>query len=350
MSDHRQMVTSNRSIPDGYLDLLDDVKREITGARLRTALAVNTEMIALYWRIGRLIVDRQADEGWGAKVIDRLSADLRAAFPQVKGFSATNLKYMRMFALAWPEFGPQSVDQIPWGHTRTLLDRFDDPETMRFYARRAATEGWSRSILLHHIKLRLHERVGIAPTTFDRSVPPEQREAVAGLTRDPYVFDFLNSDEATHERDLESRLLAHIARFLHELGAGFAFVGRQHCLIVGGEEFFVDLLFYHLRLRRYVVIELKVKGFAPEHVGKLSFYVNVVDGQLRDPTHDQPTIGILLVAERNDVVVEYALQTANSPLAVSRYDYGALPPDVRASLPSADELTDTISSALHDEE
>jgi len=344
MDEQRTARLSESLRPDVYAELLADIKQEVKTARLRAAVVVNTEMVALYWRIGHLILKRQRDEGWGARVIDRLSVDLRAAYPQVKGFSRSNLHYMRAFALAWPEIVQQAVGQIPWGHITLLLGRLENRQSQDFYARRVVDEGWSRNVLLHHVRHRLHERVGTAPNTFNRTVPPEEQEAVHELVRDPYVLDFVDGSEVPKERDLEQKLITHIAHFLQELGAGFAFMGRQHCLLVGGEEFFVDLLFYHVGLRRYVVIELKVGKFMPEHAGKLAFYVNVVDRQLRKPEHDDPTIGILLVAGRNDVVVEFALETVGSPVAVSTWS--ALPTEVRSMLPSAEELSATVTSAL----
>ncbi|NEE03015.1 PDDEXK nuclease domain-containing protein [Phytoactinopolyspora halotolerans] len=341
-------TTGSGGLPAGYGDLLDEIKQEIKGARLRTALAVNAEMVALYWRIGRLILDRQQDEGWGAKVVARLAADIRVEYPQVKGFSRTNLGYMRAFARAWPAIVPQLGGKLPWGHIKVLLDQLDGRSVREFYGERAAEEGWSRSVLVHQIKSRLHERVGVAPNTFERTVPLEERESVQRLVRDPYMLEFLEGDEGLKERDLEGRLLIHVARFLQELGVGFAFMGSQYCLLVGGEEFFVDLLFYHMGMRRFIVIELKVGKFKPEHAGKLAFYVNVIDRQLRKPEYDAPTLGILLVASRNDVVVEYALDTVDSPVAVSTWS--ALPADVREQLPSAEQLAVTISSAFDDKD
>ncbi|MCO6007583.1 PDDEXK nuclease domain-containing protein [Actinoallomurus purpureus] len=345
----RRVSTTNGPIPDGYLDLLDDIKREITTARLRTALAVNAEMIELYWRIGRLILDRQRDKGWGAKVVQRLSVDLKTAYPHLRGFSPTNLRYMRAFAAAWPEIFQQAVGRIPWGHIVVLLDQVDDRTDRDFYAARVVEEGWSRNILINMIKARVHERVGAGPTTFAETVPLEQREAVQQMVRDPYIIDWIG-DAPKHERDLEDRLVAHIANFLQELGTGFAFVGRQYCLLVDGDEFFCDLLFYNFRLRRFVVIELKIGKFLPEAAGKLTFYVNAIDQQLRDPVHDEPTIGILLVAQRNDAVVDLTLKTMCSPLAVSTYEYGALPAEVRAALPTEAQLAHTVADALADEE
>lgn len=346
MSHHDTTTSANHPVPDGYLELLDDIKREITGARLRAALAVNTEMIALYWRIGRHILDRQQDEGWGAKIVQRLSVDLKLHHPQVKGLSPTNLRYMRAFAAAWPEIFPQAGGRIPWGHIKVLIDQLDDRQTRDFYAVRVAQEGWSRGFLIDRIKARLHERVGAAPTTFADTVPIEEQDSVRDLARDPWILDFLDEEAKRSERELEARILANITRFLQELGEGFAFMGRQYCLLVDGHEFFVDLLFYNVKLRRFIVIELKTGGFLPEHAGKLNFYLNVVDAQLRDPEHDRPSIGIMLVAERNDVMVEFSLNRIGSPLAVGTYDYTALPPDVQATLPSEEQLAGAMSQVI----
>jgi predicted nuclease of restriction endonuclease-like (RecB) superfamily len=346
MTHHDRVALPNSPVPHGYLDLLDDIKREIAGARLRTAVAVNTEMITLYWRIGRHILSRQSDEGWGAKVVQRLSVDLKLEYPQIKGLSPTNLRYMRAFAAGWPEIFQQPVGRIPWGHITVLLDRIQDPHVRDFYACRVAEEGWSRGFLIDRIKARLHERVGVAPTTFARTIPIEEQESVQHLAKDPWLLDFLDGNEEHTERELEARILANITRFLQELGEGFAFMGRQYCLLVDGQEFFVDLLFYNVKLRRFIVIELKVGKFLPEHVGKLNFYLSVIDDQLRDPEHDRPTIGILLVAERSDVVVEFSLNRVDSPLAVGGYDYGTLPPDVRAALPSKDQLAGAMAKVL----
>jgi predicted nuclease of restriction endonuclease-like (RecB) superfamily len=287
-------------------------------------------MIRLYWRIGQLIIERQRYEGWGAQVITRLSVDLRTTYPQVKGCSRTNLLYMRAFALAWPEIVQQPVGRLPWGHITVLLDQVKEPATRDFYARKVVEEGWSRNVLTNMIKGKLHQRVGTAPATFERTVPLEQQESIRQAVRDPYILDWI-SDAPQRERELEDQLASTVARFLQELGTGFAFVGRQHCLLVDGEEFFV--------------IELKSGTFAPEHAGKLSFYVNVVDDQMRDPQHDLPTIGLLLVARRNDQVVELALRTISSPLAVSPYDIGELPADVREALPSEEDLAGLLNQS-----
>lgn len=331
---------------DEYTALLDSVKRVIASSRARAVLAANTELIFQYWQIGHEILRRQQDEGWGKKVVPRLSADLRTAFPEAKGYSQTNLNRMLAFARAWSAIFPQAVGKLPWGHIVALLESLDTPATREFYAQRAVQEGWARHTLINMIQGGLHLRPGQALTNFDRTIPPEAHDSVKGLAKDPYILDFLDGT-ARHERDMEDQIVANLVRFLQQLGTGFAFVGRQYPLVVGGEEFFIDLLFYHLKLRRYVVVELKDKGFAPEHMGKLAFYVAAIDGEVRDPVHDDPTVGILLVKSRNAVVVEYSLGTTSTPVAVGTHT--ALPREVRAVLPSAEELAGAIATPVRED-
>ncbi len=259
--------------PAGYGPLLDEVKREMAGARTRAVRAVNTELISMYWRIGKLILDRQADEGWGTRVIDRLATDLRAAFPGARGFSRRNLHYMRTLAAAWPEIVPQPVAQLPWGHVRVLLDRLDDAEGREWYAQRAVAEGWSRAVLETMVATNLHRRQGSAPSNFPATLPPGDSDLAQEITRDPYVFDFVRLEPGYRERELQAALLAQLRRLLLEFGTGFAVVGEQYPLVVGGSEFFVDLLCYHTRLHRYVTFELKLGRFDPRDLGQLQFYV-----------------------------------------------------------------------------
>ncbi len=319
---------------DQYDVFLREVKDRIATARVRAALAVNAELVALYWQIGRMILDRQERHGWGGKVIDRLAVDLRTAFPGTRGFSRSSLHYARKLA-AWystPEFVQQPVGQIPWGHIVLLLDRTNSAETANWYAKKALENGWSRTVLTHQVKTRLHERHGKALSNFDRTLPPAQSDLARETLKSTYNFEFLGLDEQVGERTLKEALVERIQRFLLELGSGFAFVGRQHRLVVGGDEFFVDMLFYHLRLRCYVVVELKTRAFTPEDMGKLAFYRAAIDGELRHPD-DQPTIGLILCADRNETVVEYALQDIAAPVAVSEYAH---------VLPSPEELRTAI--------
>jgi predicted nuclease of restriction endonuclease-like (RecB) superfamily len=326
--------------PEGYADWLADLKGRIHTAQQRATLAVNRELVLLYWQIGRDILARQAQQGWGAKVIERLAHDLRVAFPEMKGFSRANLMYMRAFAEAWPdaEIVQQAVGQLPWGHNLVLLTRLKDPRQRLAYAQSAITHGWSRNVLNIHIETRLLERSGKAVTNFDASLPKPQSDLARESLKDPYRLDFLGLGKEAGEREIENALVRHVTEFLLELGAGFAFVGRQVLLDVGGDEFFIDLLFYHLKLRCYVVIELKGGKFKPEHLGQLSFYLTAVDAQIKH-AQDGPTIGLLLCKSKNKVVAEYALRDNTQPIGVAEYQLVAsLPPELQTSLPSIEQI------------
>lgn len=329
-------------LPKGYAELLAQLKERIRSAQLRASLAANREMILLYWQIGRDILARQEQEGWGAKVIDRLGADLRRSFPEMTGLSPRNLKYMRAFGEAWPEeeIVQQLVAQIPWGHNVRLLDYLKSQKERLWYIGKTIENGWSRNVLAHWIESDLYERQGKATTNFARSLPPPQSDLADELLKDPYKFEFLTLAEDAEERALQKGLLDHIHQFLIELGAGFAFVGQQYRLEVGGDDFFIDLLFYHLKLRCYVVIELKTTAFKPEYAGKMNFYLSAVDDLLRHPD-DKPSIGIILCKAKNQVVAEYALRDLAKPVGVSSYItklVESLPPALRNSLPSPKEL------------
>ena len=326
--------------PDGYADWLADLKRRIHTAQQRATLAVNRELVLLYWQIGRDILARQAQQGWGAKVIERLAHDLRSAFPQMKGFSPRNLKYMRAFAEAWPEvdFVQAVLAQLPWYHQLALLDKLPGPEARRWYAAQAIEHNWSRNILVMQIETRLLERSGKAVTNFAANLPKPQSDLAHESIKDPYRFDFLGLTDEAQERDIEHSLVKHVTEFLLELGAGFAFVGRQVLMDVGGDEFFIDLLFYHLKLRCYVVIELKGGKFKPEHLGQLGFYLTAVDAQIKHP-QDSPTIGLLLCKSKNKVVAEYALRDNTQPMGIAEYKLlESLPAELQTSLPSIEQI------------
>ena len=329
--------------PAGYADWLADLKGRIHGAQQRATLAVNRELVLLYWQIGLDILQRQAAQGWGAKVIERLAQDLRVAFPEMKGFSRANLMYMRAFAQAWPdaEIVQQAVGQLPWGHNLVLLTQLKDPELRLVYAQNAIAHGWSRNVLNIHIETRRLERRGQAITNFEARLPQPQSDLARESLKDPYRFDFLGLSDEAHEREIEGALVKHVTEFLLELGAGFAFVGRQVLLDVGGDDFFIDLLFYHLKLRCYVVIELKVGKFKPEHLGQLGqlgFYLTAVDAQVKHPD-DGPTIGLLLCKSRNKVVAEYALRDTAQPLGVAEYKLlESLPAELKTNLPSIAQI------------
>jgi predicted nuclease of restriction endonuclease-like (RecB) superfamily len=326
--------------PEGYGDWLKELKNRIHSAQQRASLAVNRELVLLYWQIGQDILTRQAQQGWGAKVIERLAQDLRLAFPDMKGFSPRNLKYMRAFAEAWPDvqFVQQAAAQLPWGHNLVLLDKLPGPETRRWYAAQAIEHNWSRNILAMQIETRLLERSGNAVSNFETLLPKPQSDLARESLKDPYRFDFLGLTLDAQEREIESALIRHVTDFLLELGAGFAFVGKQVLLDVGGEEFFIDLLFYHLKLRCYVAIELKAGKFKPEHLGQLGFYLAAVDAQLKHP-QDSPTIGLLLCKSKNKIVAEYALRDSARPIGVAEYQLvGSLPAELQTSLPSIEQI------------
>lgn len=326
--------------PEGYADWLTDLKARIHHAQQRAALAVNRELVRLYWQIGRDILDRQARQGWGAKVIERLAQDLRTAFPDMKGFSPRNLKYMRAFAEAWPdaEFVQEVLAQLPWYHHLALLDKLPGAETRRWYAAKAIEHNWSRNILVMQIETHLIARSGTAITNFEARLPRPQSDLALESLKDPYRFDFLGLTDEAQEREIENALVKHVTEFLLELGAGFAFVGRQVLLEVGGDEFFIDLLFYHLKLRCYMVIELKAGKFQPEHLGQLGFYLTAVDRQVKSG-HDNPSIGLLLCKTRNKIVAEYALGDTTQPMGIAEYKLlESLPAELQSSLPSIEQI------------
>ena len=348
-------------LPAGYAELLEALKADIRTARIRAALAANRELLALYWRIGGAIVSRQAEESWGSRVLDRLAADLQRAFPGVEGFSRRNLYRMRAFFLAYaeeaasigrspapglPPIVPQAVAQLPWGHNVLLLEKIKDSAARVWYAERAVAHGWSRSILDLQIGTRLHERQGKAVTNFATTLPPADSDLAQQALKDPYVFDFLTIAEDAHERETERALVAHVERFLIELGAGFAFVGRQVHFQVGDSDFYLDLLFYHLHLRCYVVVDLKAVPFRPEFAGQINFYCSVVDDRMRKPS-DGPTIGLLLCKGKDRVVAEYALRDVHKPIGVADWEtrlVASLPEELKGSLPTVEELERELGS------
>lgn len=325
---------------ESYSAFVGDLKRKITEARHRAGLSINRELVLLYWNIGRDILLRQEREGWGAKVVDRLAEDLRQAFPEMTGLSARNLKYMRAFADAWPDGAivQQLAAQVPWGHNMLLLDAIKVSAERTWYARQTIEHGWSRNVLAHQIDSNLFTRQGSALTNFSRTLPAEQSELAQQILKDPYTFDFLSLGPEMLERDLERSLIEHLRSLILELGKGFAFVGSQYHLEVGGQDYYLDLLFYHLRLRCFVVIELKIEDFKPEFAGKMNFYLSAVDEQLRH-ADDKPTIGIILCKGRNEVIVEYALRNSSKPMGVAKYQLSAaLPPQLEEDLPTVAEL------------
>ena len=336
------------ALPEGYADWLTQLKGDITQARQRAALAVNAELVQLYHRLGGEIQQRQEAHGWGAKVIERLARDLKNAFPDMKGWSASNLKYMRFFAQHCPDgqFGQQPAAQLPWFHVVTLLTKLDSPAEREWYAQQTVQQGWSRSTLELNIKSRLQQRQGSAVTNFVTRLPAADSALAQETLKDPYLFDFLGLGHDAQEREIEAGLIRHITRFLLELGAGFAFVGRQFRLEVGGDEFFIDLLFYHTRLKCYVVVELKATAFKPEHAGQLNFYLAAVDAQIK-AEDDKPTIGLLLCKQQNRLVAEYALSGIDKPIGVAEYQLlRDLPDTLGRNLPSIAEIEAELAGEL----
>jgi predicted nuclease of restriction endonuclease-like (RecB) superfamily len=307
-------------LPLDYQAYLAQLKERIRSAQAKAALAVNRELILLYWQIGRDILQQQAQQGWGAKVINQLASDLKQEFPEIKGFSRTNLLYMRAFAEAYgdEQIVQQLVGRIPWGHNVRILDQVKTPAERLWYAQQTIENGWSRNVLVHQIESNLYARQGKALTNFNLALPPTQSDLAQQLLKDSYVFDFLSLGQEAKERDLERGLLLHLQRFMLELGKGFAFVGNQYHLEVGGQDFYIDLLFYHLKLRCYVVIDLKMGNFQPEYAGKMGFYLAAVDDLLRHP-EDRQSIGLILCKSSNDVIVEYSLRDVSKAMGVSNY-------------------------------
>ena len=325
--------------PSDYAETLEEIKRRVHEARYRVQRKANNELLHLWWSIGQTIIERQAQEAWGSGVLARLAADLRAEFPTMKGFSPANLRYMRRFAIAWPDetaIRQHAVGELPWSHIIQLLDKLDDQALRDWYAAKDADHRWARAVLIHQITTRLHEREGGAPSNFPAALDQKDSKLAQQITRDPYVLDFLAIDSDAAERELEDRLVDRIIETLRELGPGFAFVGRQVHFDVDGDDFYVDLLFFHVEQLRYVVIELKTSKFDPRDAGQLGFYVALVDGELRIPDKHQPTVGMLLVTEKNETVVRYALAGTTQPVAVSRYE---LSPAEQAALPAEEALT-----------
>lgn len=326
-----------------YLSIIENIKREINAAQYRAALHVNADMLLLYYDIGCVINEHKT---WGSKFIDNLAADIRLAFPKSKGYSVRNLKYMAKFAETYPEreFVQQVVAQIPWGHNIVILDKVNNLEERKWYIKNSAQNGWSRNVLVHQIESSLYQRQVLAEkvSNFENRLPSPQSELAAQTMKDPYVFDFITFKEDMLERDVEQALVRDVTRLLLELGTGFAFLGNQYHLNVGGDDFYIDLLFYNINLRCYVVIELKTGDFKPEYAGKLNFYLSAVDGILKKE-QDNPSIGLLLCKSKNNVVAEYSLKDISKPIGVSEYKItSSLPDSLEKQLPSIEDVQKRI--------
>ncbi len=343
-------------LPENYIGIISKLKDRIRATRLKAAFAANKELLLLYWELGQAILEMQQSEGWGTRVIDRISADLKADFPDFKGLSVRNLTYMVTFARLFPLFAQQPAAQIevidgqsdiitqqlaaqlPWGHIQLLMDKTKEQKELDFYLKKCLENGWSRNILAEQIGSNLFSRQGKAITNFSNTLPALQSDLAEQTLKNPYLFDFLSLGEEARERDLENALIQHLKNFMLELGRGFAYVGRQKNLVVKGDDFFLDLLFYNYNLHCFVVIELKVGDFKPEYAGKLNFYINTVNEQIKG-TEDKPTIGVLLCKTPNETVVRYSLQGIESPIGVAEYELAkALPKKLRGEIPSIEEL------------
>lgn len=326
-----------------YIEIIETIKGEIRGAQYKAALSVNRELIMLYYHIGTVINEHKT---WGSKFIENLAADIRIAFPNVKGYSVRNLKYMAKLANTYPdeEFVQQAVAQIPWGHTVVLLDKFLDDTVRNWYINKTIENGWSRNVLIHQIESGLYERQALAEkiSNFETRLASPQSELAVQTMKDPYIFDFIPFNEDMVERDIENALVKDVTKLLLELGTGFAFLGNQYHLNVGGDDFYIDLLFYNLNLRCYVVIELKTGEFKPEYAGQLNFYLSAVDGIIKHP-EDNPSIGLLLCKSKNDIVAEYALKDMSKPIGVSEYKItSSLPEALSKQLPSVEDIRKRI--------
>lgn len=322
-----------------YLETIERIKAEIKASQYKAAVSVNQELILLYHSIGEVI---NAHKVWGNKFIEILAKDIKIAFPNAKGYSVRNLKYMAKFAMTYPDrqFVQTMSAQIPWSHNIAILDKVKDPDQRIWYIQKTAENGWSHSVLIHQIESGLYERQAIAEkiSNFESRLPSPQSELAVQTMKDPYIFDFIPFREDMVERDIERALVHDVTKLLLELGTGFAFLGNQYCINVGGDDFYIDLLFYNLNLRCYVVIELKTGDFKPEYAGQLNFYLSAVDGILKKEL-DNPSIGLLLCKSKNDLVAEYSLKDMSKPIGVSEYRVtNSLPSELEKQLPSIEDI------------
>ncbi|MEA3371510.1 MAG: PDDEXK nuclease domain-containing protein [Campylobacterota bacterium] len=362
-----------------YTQWLKTIKERIRSAQIKAALAASRELILFYWELGEDISRKLSENSWGAKVIDQLAADLQAEFPGIKGFSRRNLYYTKKFYnyfssftgseiaprleaqsenLIVPRSGAQTIPpiilqlggQIPWSHIKVILDKITDHEEAHFYINETINNGWSRDVLALQIKANLFKRQGKAVTNFKHTLPSPQSDLAQQTLKDPYSFDFLTLTQPYNERDIEEQLISHITKFLLELGKGFAFIGRQYHLEIGESDYYLDLLFYHIKLRCYVVVELKNTKFVPEYAGKLNFYLSAVDSLLKADT-DSPTIGILLCRDKNTVETEFALRDMKKPMGVSEFTFTeVLPEELKGSLPTVEEIEAGLETLGTDDE
>jgi predicted nuclease of restriction endonuclease-like (RecB) superfamily len=333
-------MTDYLPLPSDYNQLLAEVKDRIRSAQYAALKAVNTELVGLYWDLGRLIVEKQEQSGWGKSVVERLSQDLRKEFPGVAGFSVQNLWYMRQFHLEYREHEKLQplVGEIAWAHNLVIMSKCKDPLEREFYLRMTRKFGWSKNVLIHQIANQSYEKSLLGQTNFDQTLTPALRSQAKLAVKDEYTFDFLELAEEHSERELERALITRVEDFLRAMGGLFAFMGSQYRLEVDGREYFLDLLLFHRRLRSLVAIELKIGDFQPEFVGKMQFYLTALDRQVRQDD-ENPSIGIILCKEKNRTIVEYALHDANKPIGVATYEITrTLPKELKEQLPRPEEI------------
>lgn len=332
-----------------YKNFISNIKSKIQNAQIKASIKVNEELLKLYWEIGYMIVGKQKLSSWGDSFLENISRDLQKEFPDMKGFSYRNMRAVKQWYLFWQQAVSNlenaqwqqaiaNLFRIPWGHNLVILSKCKDIDEALFYVSKTIENSYSRAVLVHQIESRLHDRTGKAVTNFESTLPKPHSDLAKEITKDPYNFDFLTIREQYDEKELEEALMENLTKFLLELRSGFAFVGRQYRLEIGGDEFHIDLLFYHVRLHCYVVVELKVTDFRPEFAGKLNFYISAVDGELKSK-EDNPTIGILVCKSKNDTVVEYSLKDISKPMGVSEYELTTiLPENLKSSLPTIEEI------------
>ena len=348
---------------DNYQIILNSIKEKIRQARIKATFTVNAQLLSVYWNLGKTILEQQKTEGWGTKVIARLAKDLKMEFPDMRGLSERNLVYMQTFAASYPHFPftqgslaeIQNTDKqddvitqgilakLSWYHHITLLDKVKEPATRLFYIQETVQNGWSRDVMVHQIESNLHQRSGMILSNFKNTIAPEQSELVQQVFKDPYKFEFIYLGKEAKERDLETALTNQLTSFLLELGQYFSFMGRQYKLMLGEKEYFFDLLFYHTRLKRYIVIDLKIDEFKPEYLGKMQFYLNLADKHLKQ-NDDEKSIGLILCKTKDGLVVEYALRDSSKPIGIAEYKIKELlPENIRGELPSIEELEAEIA-------
>ena len=340
------MARKKKALPDGYSEFLSDLKARIKSRQLSAALAINRELIELYWEIGQKIVHRQENSAWGDSILSQIEKDIKREMPDIKGFSRRNLYRMRLLYLTYRaqgEFVPQAVTQIPWGHNVMLLEKIKDPPERAWYIEETIKAGWSRNVLAHQIDSGLYTRQqhSIKSHNFSQTLSPEQSELAQQTLKDPYIFDFISSKQILKERELQQNLTDRLKDFILEMGNGFAYMGSQYPLKVSGQDFYLDLLFYHYYLRCLVVVELKIGEFKPEYAGKMNFYLSALDGEVKHPA-DNPSIGIILCRTKDKLIADYTLKDLNKPIGVSSYQLGTLPPEIQEQLPTVEEIEQAL--------